>query len=53
MTHSATITGQRDGKDFTEMHRSMHVWVKRKGHWQVVATRATPMGAPAQVAAQP
>lgn len=53
MTHRTTITGKRDGKDFTEMRRSMHVWVKRDGRWQVVATQATPIEQPAQAAARP
>ena len=43
MTHSAVGKGLNKGKEFTDKHRSMHVWVKRDGRWQVVASQATPI----------
>jgi ketosteroid isomerase-like protein len=43
MTHRATGTGMRKGKEYTDQHRSMHVWVKRGDRWQVVASQATPI----------
>jgi hypothetical protein len=43
MTHSALENGLNKGKEYTEQHWSMHVWVKRDGRWQVVASQATPV----------
>jgi hypothetical protein len=43
MTHSAVGKGMNKGKEYTDHHRSMHVWVKRNGQWQVVASQATPI----------
>jgi hypothetical protein len=43
MTHSASEKGMNKGKEYTGQHRSMHVWVKRGGKWQVVASQATPV----------
>lgn len=43
MTHSAIEKGLNKGKEYTEQHRSMHVWVKRGDRWQVVASQATPI----------
>jgi hypothetical protein len=43
MTHSALEKGLNKGKEYTDQHRSMHVWVKRDGRWQVVASQATPI----------
>lgn len=43
MTHSALEKGLDKGKEYTDQHRSMHVWVKRNGRWQVVASQATPV----------
>jgi hypothetical protein len=43
MTHRATEKGLNKGKEYTDQHRSMHVWVKRDGRWQVVASQATPI----------
>jgi hypothetical protein len=43
MTHSALEKGLNKGKEYSEQHRSMHVWVKRGGRWQVVASQATPV----------
>jgi hypothetical protein len=37
MTHRGTTKGMKDGKEVTESHRSLHVFQKRDGHWQVVA----------------
>jgi uncharacterized protein (TIGR02246 family) len=43
MTHRAVEKGLNKGKEYTDQHRSMHVWVKRDGRWQVVASQATPI----------
>jgi hypothetical protein len=43
MTHRASEKGLNKGKEYTDQHRSMHVWVKRGGRWQVVASQATPI----------
>ncbi|MDQ3665447.1 MAG: nuclear transport factor 2 family protein [Acidobacteriota bacterium] len=39
MTHDGVRTGQRDGKAFSERYRSLHVFVKRGGRWQAVASQ--------------
>jgi hypothetical protein len=36
MTHDGVRKGQRDGQAFTERYRSLHVFVKWGGRWQVV-----------------
>ena len=38
MTHRATIKGVHEGKEVTESHRSLHVFQKRGGQWQVVVS---------------
>ena len=43
MTHRAVEKGLNKGKEYTDQHRSMHVWVKRDGRWQVVASQASPI----------
>ena len=43
MTHRATEKGLNKGKEYNDQHRSMHVWVKRDGRWQVVASQASPI----------
>ena len=43
MTHRAVEKGLNKGKEYNDQHRSMHVWVKRDGRWQVVASQATPI----------
>jgi hypothetical protein len=43
MTHRAVEKGLNKGKEYTDQHRSIHVWVKRNGRWQVVASQATPI----------
>jgi len=43
MTHRAVEKGLDKGKEYTDQHRSIHVWVKRNGRWQVVASQATPI----------
>ena len=43
MTHRASEKGLKKGKEYTDQHRSMHVWVKRGDRWQVVASQATPI----------
>jgi hypothetical protein len=37
MTHRGTTKATESGKEVTESHRSLHVFQKRDGHWQVVA----------------
>ena len=39
MTHDGVRTGQREGKAFTERYRSLHVFVRRGGRWQAVASQ--------------
>jgi ketosteroid isomerase-like protein len=41
MTHDGVRKGQRQGQAFTERYRSLHVFVKRGGRWQVVASQGT------------
>jgi hypothetical protein len=43
MTHRAVEKGLNKGKEYNDQHRSMHVWVKRDGRWQVTASQATPI----------
>jgi hypothetical protein len=43
MTHRAVEKGLNKGKEYNDQHRSMHVWVKRDGRWQVLASQATPI----------
>jgi hypothetical protein len=43
MTHRAVEKGLNKGKEYTDQHRSMHLWVKRDGRWQVLASQATPI----------
>lgn len=43
MTHRATTQGMQDGKEVTESHRSLHVFQKRGGQWQVVANAQLPI----------
>jgi hypothetical protein len=43
MTHHAVEKGLNKGKEYNDQHRSIHVWVKRDGRWQVVASQATPI----------
>jgi hypothetical protein len=43
MTHRAVGKGLNKGKEYTDQHRSIHVWVKRNGRWQVVASQSTPI----------
>jgi len=43
MTHRAVEKGLNKGKEYNDQHRSMHVWVKRDGRWQVVASQTTPI----------
>ncbi len=44
MTHRGTTKGMKDGKEVTESHRSLHVFQKRDGHWQVVANAQVAIG---------
>jgi hypothetical protein len=43
MTHRATTKGTQDGKEITESHRSLHVFQKKGGQWQVVANAQLPV----------
>jgi hypothetical protein len=43
MTHRGTTKGMENGKEVTESHRSLHVFQKRDGHWQVVANAQLPI----------
>lgn len=43
MTHRATTKGMQAGKEVTESHRSLHVFQKRGGQWQVVANAQLPV----------
>lgn len=42
MTHRALSKGVRDGKEFSNDRRSLHVFVKRNGRWQVIANAGVP-----------
>ena len=43
MTHRGTTKGMKDGKEVTEAHRSLHVFQKQGGKWQVVANAQLPI----------
>ena len=43
MTHRGTTKGMKDGKEVTESHRSLHVFQKQGGRWQVVANAQLPI----------
>jgi ketosteroid isomerase-like protein len=43
MTHRGTTKGTKDGKEVTESHRSLHVFQKQGGKWQVVANAQLPI----------
>lgn len=43
MTHRGTTKGTQDGKEVTESHRSLHVFQKQSGKWQVVANAQLPI----------
>jgi ketosteroid isomerase-like protein len=43
MTHRGTTKGMKDGKEVTESHRSLHVFQKKDGRWQVVANAQVPI----------
>jgi ketosteroid isomerase-like protein len=43
MTHRGTTKGMQNGKEETESHRSLHVFQKRAGGWQVVASTQVPI----------
>jgi hypothetical protein len=43
MTHRGTTKGMRNGKEVTESHRSLHVFQKLDGRWQVVANAQLPI----------
>ncbi len=43
MTHRGTTKAMEGGKEVTESHRSLHVFQKKDGHWQVVANAQLPI----------
>ncbi len=43
MSHITVGKGEYKGKSFTDYSRSMHVWMKRGGRWQVVASEGAPI----------
>ena len=43
MTHRGTTKGMKDGKEVSEAHRSLHVFQKQGGKWQVVANAQLPI----------
>ncbi len=43
MFHRAVEKGQNKGADYTDQHRSIHVWKKKNGRWQVIASQALPI----------
>jgi hypothetical protein len=43
MTHRGTIKGMQNGKEVTESHRSLHVFQRQNGRWQVVANAQLPI----------
>jgi hypothetical protein len=43
MTHRGTVKGMENGKDVSESHRSLHVFEKKGGQWQVVANAQVPI----------
>src|SRR5216110_3709825 len=44
-TSRVTIKGQYSGKQTSGQYRSIHVWVKGAGGWQLVAKQLTPVAA--------
>ena len=43
MTHRGTTKGTQNSKEVTESHRSLHVFQKQDGRWQVVANAQLPI----------
>ena len=43
MTHRGTTKGMQNNKEVTESHRSLHVFQKLDGRWQVVANAQLPI----------
>jgi len=43
MTHRGTTKGMQNGTEVTESHRSLHVFQKQNGRWQVVANAQLPI----------
>ena len=43
MTHRGTIKGMQNGNEVAESHRSLHVFQKQNGRWQVVANAQLPI----------
>jgi ketosteroid isomerase-like protein len=43
MTHRGTTTTTADGKPVNESHRSLHVFQRKNGNWQIVASAQVPI----------
>lgn len=43
MTHRGMAKGMENGKEVTDSHRSLHVFEKKGGQWQVVANAQVPI----------
>lgn len=43
MTHRGTTTSTEGGKQVKESHRSLHVFQRKNGNWQVVASAQVPI----------
>lgn len=43
MTHRGTTTTTESGKQVTESHRSLHVFQRKNGNWQIVANAQVPI----------
>lgn len=41
MTHNTAYKGEYKGRAFADYGKSLHVWVKRNGRWQVVAAESS------------
>jgi ketosteroid isomerase-like protein len=46
MTHRGTVTTTEGGKPVKESHRSLHVFQRTNGNWQVVASAQVPIPQP-------
>jgi len=45
VTSRITIKGQYSGKEASGQYRSMLVWLKGPGGWQLIANQLTPLAA--------
>lgn len=46
VTGRSTVTGKRDGKDWSEQNRWTDTFVRRNGQWQAVATHSSRVATP-------